>query len=201
MVIVGKRRQIGPEAILEQSRQIISQGGIARLTFQELASRLGVTKQAIIYWFGTKQDLARALVVPVLRAEADTTIAALDGAATASDAIGRFVRALVAHHLADLGSFRLIYLAGQLEAEPTRIMTREALDDIHTETGRMYGALERAVAADPGRRSKTSPRRVAAAVHMAAIGLVTMLALAEAADDPLAHNTEDLVDTMVALLA
>lgn len=198
---MSTRRSISPEAILEQARAVISQGGIAALTFQELASRMGVSKQAIIYWFPTKQDLARELMVPVLRAEAEAVIVALEDAAGAADAVSRFVRGLVAHHRADLGGFRLIYCAAQLDARAARIMDGAALDAIHRETGRMYGALEQCLAADPLRRHGVDPRRAAVAVHMAAIGLLTMVALADAVGDPLAHSIEALVDTLVTLLA
>ena len=84
---------------------IVVNGGAAALTYQALAERLGVTKQAIIYWFPTKQDIARALALPSLRAETAATVAAVSGARTATDAIEQFVRALVAHHLSDLPRF------------------------------------------------------------------------------------------------
>jgi AcrR family transcriptional regulator len=197
---VASRRRVGVEAILAEAREIVSEGGSPSLTFQKLASRLGVSKQAIIYWFPTKQDLARELVLPLLRAEADAAVTVLDGASSASDAIARFVRGLAAHHLADLGGFRLIYLATQLDSDASRIMNGAALEEVHGETSRMYGALERSIAADPHRRVSADPRRAAVAVHMAVIGLLTMVALADAVGDPLAHRTDALTDALVSLL-
>ena len=58
------RSRVTREAILDRAARIISETGAASLTFQTLGETLGVTKQAIIYWFPSKSDLARELVVP-----------------------------------------------------------------------------------------------------------------------------------------
>lgn len=175
---------------------IVVNGGAAALTYQALAERLGVTKQAIIYWFPTKQDIARALALPSLRAETAATVAAVSGARTATDAIEQFVRALVAHHLSDLPRFRYTYLSSQLDEQAPQIVAG-ILDEMHETTSQMYAALEAKIAADPHFAAGGSARRLAAAVHMAGLGLVTMVSLADAVRDPLAHSTEDLIDSLV----
>ena len=177
---------------------VVAQGASA-LTFQALAGRLGVTKQAIIYWFPTKQDIARELALPSLRAEADATTRAIAHSGTAREAIERFVRALVAHHLSDLPRFRYTYLSSQLDEQAPQIMSG-IMDDVHAVTSAMYAALATKIAADPGYDAAASPRRSAVAAHMAAIGLVTMVSLADAVADPLAHGTGALVDALVHLL-
>lgn len=188
-------------AILEASRRVAAEKGFAALTFDAIAHHLGITKQAVIYWFPSKQDLIREITVPLIRAEAEVAIAALDEARDAPDAIARFVRAIIAHHTGDLTRFRQTYLAGQLDAKPHHLMPKETLEQhVHPMTSRMYGALERKFGADPAFRVGLPARRAAVVVHMAALGLVTMLSLADAVDDPLAHATGDLVDTLVSLL-
>jgi AcrR family transcriptional regulator len=171
------------------------------LTFDAIARRLRFTKQAVIYWFPTKEDLVREISLSAVEAEAETTIAALDGAKNAGDAIGRFVRALVAHHLADLGRFRVTYLAVQLSPRPDLIVPRDAImTHIYPVTSRMYGALEAVFAADPAFPKTLVPRRAAVVVHTSALGLIVMLSLANSIADPLAHATEDLIATLVAML-
>lgn len=195
------RPRITREAIIRHARQLLAEHGAARLTFQALAAALGVSKQAIIYWYPSKWELVRDIAVPALRAEADATIAAIADAASAADAVERFLRALVAHHLADLGGFRMLYLASQFDRRPAlEDEAQRVLDPIHETTATMYAALAAKIVADTGFLAGEHPRRLAVAVHMAGIGLLTMLALAESASDPLAHQTGPLIDSMVALL-
>lgn len=194
------RQKISRDAILREATAIVGARGASALTFQALAARLGVTKQAIIYWFPTKQDLARGLALPALRAETTATTKAIRGARSAPDAIDRFLRALVAHHLADLSRFRLTYLSSQLDEQAPQIMAG-IQHEVHQTSSEMYAALEVVLAADPGFAGRDAARRAAVAVHMAGIGLVTMVSLAAAVEDPLAHGTDALVDSMVQLLA
>ena len=64
----------------------------------------------------------------------------------------------------------------------------------------MYAALEAKIAADPDFVGGADPRRAAVAVHMAGIGLLAMVALADSMDDPMAHPAEDMVEALIALL-
>lgn len=195
-------RPISRDTILANAEAIVRADGIAACTFEAIARRLGVTKQAVIYWFPTKEELFRELVLAAVGAEAAATVAALDGAAGWRDAVARFVRALTAHHLADLGRFRTSYLAVQVSPKALVMMPQNAImDHVHPVTARMYGALAAALAADPSFPATLDARRTAMVVHTSALGLLTMLSLADAIDDPLAHPTEALVDTLVALLA
>lgn len=187
--------------ILEVSTRLVAQGGIAALTFDAVAQKLGITKQAVIYWFPTKAALEREIVVPLLRAEADAAVAGLDGASGAANAIERFARALVAFYTEDLTRFRLLYVAVQANPRPGMLWPPEALaEHVHPETTRMYAALERSIGDDPATRPDLHPRRAAATIHMAVLGLVLVVSLGDAIDDSLAHATGDLVDTLVALL-
>ena len=195
------RSRITREAILEHARRIVADEGAAALTFQALASSLGVSKQAIIYWFSNKWELALELSLSGLRAEAETTIAAVAKARTAPEAIERFTRALIGHHLADLGGFRMLYLSPQFDRRANLPESAEAfLQPIHETTAPMYAALEAKIAADPAFRPGENPRRLAVAVHTAGIGLLTMLALADSIGDPLAHGAGALTDSLAALL-
>lgn len=198
---MADRRRITREAILEHARRIVAAHGTQALTFQALAEELGVSKQAIIYWYPSKWELLREVAVQGLRAEADATTAAIGAARTAPEAIERFVRALVRFHLADLGRFRMLYLAAQFDRRAAETADLgEVLGPIHATTSQMYGALESRLAADRDFVAGENPRRMAVAAHMAGIGLLTMVALADTVNDPLAHRTEDMVESLLALL-
>jgi AcrR family transcriptional regulator len=188
------------EAILETAARLISETGEASMTFQTLGETLGVTKQAIIYWFPSKSDLTRELILPALEREADAVIAALKRAKTGRKAIELFMRALIAFHLEDLGRFRLIYVSAQFDTQVWQVAGLPQLaDSIHAATGRMYGALETVLAQAADIASPASARATAVATHMAAVGTLSMLSLADAIHDPMAHTPDTLIDAMVAL--
>jgi AcrR family transcriptional regulator len=195
------RGRISQDAIVEQARRIVAEQGYGALTFQAVAEALGVSKQAIIYWFPTKWELALAYALLVLEGEAKATIAATKDAASAASAIEAFVRGLVGHYLKNLGDFRMLYLAPQFDRSITpTVSSADVLRPIHEKTSAIYAALEAKIALDPEFRPGESPRRLAVAAHMAGIGLITMLAMADAVNDPFKHSAEDLLDALVALL-
>lgn len=195
------RSRITRDAILVAAKRIVGEQGAAALTFQALASALGVSKQAIIYWYASKWQLVLDLCLAGLRAEAGVAIAAVAESRTARDAIERFVRAVIGHHLEDLAGFRMLYLSPQFDRRGNLPESAEAfLRPIHEATSPMYSALEVRIAEDPGFRPGENPRRLAVAAHTAALGLLTMLALADSLDDPLAHQPMALIDSLVALL-
>lgn len=194
-------RRVSREAISDVARRIVTEQGIGALTYQGLADRLGVTKQAIIYWYPSKADLARELVIPGLEGEAAATIAALQGSRSAPDAIDRFARALAAYHLGDLERFRMLYMSSQVDRGAREMAVAGAtLETVHAVTGRMYGALEQQLAADRAFAPAADARRLAVAAHMAVVGFLTMVALADSIADPLAHAGPVLLDALVALL-
>jgi AcrR family transcriptional regulator len=196
---VPSPRRVTREAILEEATRLVERSGVNALTFQALADALEVSKQAVLYWYPSKWELMTDYSVPEMRKEADVVLAAISGSQTAADAIGRFVRAFVHHYAQRLPQFRILYLVPPVGGGPSTPDQQAALAPVHRITSSIYGALESAIAADPDFVREADPRRLAVAVHMSALGLVTMLALADSISDPLRHQMDDLIDAMVAL--
>ena len=195
---MAPRSRISREAILDTAARLISETGAASMTFQTLGDRLGVSKQAIIYWFPSKADLARELVIPALELEADAVIAALRRVKSARRAIELFLRALIAFHLNDLGRFRLIYVVAQFDTEIWKVADLpHVTDPIHAATSRMYASLEGILRQASDFADPAAARVTAAAVHTSAVGLLSMISLAEAIHDPLAHSSKALVAALV----
>ncbi|MDN2564941.1 TetR/AcrR family transcriptional regulator [Aquibium sp. A9E412] len=184
--------------IVEAARGLAGERGPAAVSFDAVAARLGLSKQAVIYWFPSKALLMRELVLPALAAEAEAAVAALAGATARGEAVARFVRAVAGFHLADLDRFRMMYLLPQTGPRPRKADLRAVLEAVHPVTARMYGALAGFL---PGGADGPAARRMAVAVHGSVLGLVLMVALAERSDDPLRHGTDDLVDSLAAVLA
>lgn len=156
------RGRVTRELIVEHARRIVAAHGTAGLTFQALAGALGVSKQAIIYWYPNKWELVRDFSLPELKAEADVLIAAVAPATSGAEAMNGFIRTLVAHHLGDLGRFRMLYLAPQFDEHAAVPGADALLAPIHSATSTMYSALADKLAADFGlqwRSGRASPCR------------------------------------------
>ena len=188
--------------ILGAAAEILRARGQDALTFDAIAARLGITKQAVIYWFPGKADLFTELALPGLRAEVEAVERALAAAPSRGAAARAAVRALIEFHLADLPRFRLMYLAPQIGfSTASRVATAEIVGQIHPVTARMYAAIAAAIDAGPAAVDGSAARETAVALHMAALGHVLLHALADAIDDPLRHPAEVLAERLATLLA
>lgn len=198
---MAPRRRVTKDMIVAEARRLVAKQGTTGLTFQALASALGVSKQAIIYWYPSKRELARDFCLPLLREERNLVTTAIADSRSATEAIEAFVRSLVRYHLSDLGRFRMLYLWLQFEPGVSlRPGDEHLLDPIHETTSSSYDLLEARIAADRSFLGNGDARKLAVAVDMAALGLITMIAMAEAMNDPWRHATESMVDALVDLL-
>lgn len=184
------------EKILKAAQALLASDGFGAVSFDAIARALGVSKQAVLYWYPSRQELLAAMLGSWLAAEADIAVAAVDGKATPKAAISAFVEAVAAFHLGDLDRFRMMYLAPQtLKTDLQGPLESEALDQVHATTNRMYGALADRLGGDPRRA-----RQHATSIHSAVLGLALMFGLADRIKDPLKHSQKELVAALVARL-
>ncbi|MCC5963615.1 MAG: TetR/AcrR family transcriptional regulator [Rhodobacteraceae bacterium] len=184
------------DRILETAAVLMGAGGLDAVTFDAVAARLGVTKQAVIYWFPSKVALLSALALPGLHGEARVAIEAAAEAACPAEAARAVVRAVIGFHLADPARFRLMYLSPQIGATAgARRTAAELVAQVHPVTSEMYAAIAAALGNGP------TARETAVALHMAALGHVLMVALTEAIGDPLRHAPDLLADRLAEMLA
>lgn len=182
--------------ILQAAQELLAAGGFGAVSFDTIARSLGISKQAVLYWYPTKQELLAAMFVSWLAAEADVAMAAVEDTSTPSAAISAFVKAVAAFHLSDLDRFRMMYLAPQtLKAEMQNPLEGGVLDRIHKTTDRMYGALANCLDIDP-----LQARQHATSIHSAVLGLILMFGLADSIKDPLKHSEEALIAALVTRL-
>lgn len=184
------------DQILIIARDLLASDGLAAVSFDAIAHRLGRTKQAVLYWYPTKQDLLAALFLPWLEAEADIAAHSVSGTSARDEAIDAFVRAIAAFHLGDLDRFRMMYLLPQtLPPSASEFHSVTLLEQVHSVTDRMYGAL-----ADKLNREVLTARQEAFAIHSAVLGLVLMFGLSDSVKDPLKHSASDMADALIATL-
>jgi AcrR family transcriptional regulator len=50
------------------ARELFAQKGVQKTSLQEIADRLGITKPALYYHFGSREDLVRSIVQPLIDA-------------------------------------------------------------------------------------------------------------------------------------
>ena len=190
------------ETILDAARVIVRDQGPDKLTFDAVAREVGVSKQAVIYWFPNKARLVEALVRPALEAEATAGISAMPVGVAPEDAIRRLVEALAVFHLSDLDRFRLMYVTPQIGQRPGRqgeMLT--TLGRIHPATTEMYDTLA-ARLVDGGRYSRTvDARRAAVAIHTSLLGLLLRMAMADTLNAPLRHRDDALIEALLGVIA
>ena len=190
------------EKILDVARAIVRDNGPDKLTFDAVARDVGVSKQAVIYWFPNKARLVEALVRPALEAEAAAGIHALPANVKPDEAIRRLVEALAIFHLSDLDRFRLMYVTPQIGQRPGRdgdMVT--TLGRIHPATTEMYDTLATRLVAG-GRYERTvDARRAAVAIHTSLLGLLLRMAMAETLNAPLRHRDDALIEALLGVIA
>lgn len=87
-------------AILNAARERFGRHGLTKVTMDEIAADLGMSKAALYYYFPTKEDLYRHVVAVEQRDFADRMEAIVKGRATVSDKLSGYF----AEHLRLLGS-------------------------------------------------------------------------------------------------
>ena len=184
-----KRNAEMADRILDEARKLVREQGPDKLTFDAVAARVGVSKQAVIYWFPNKARLVEGLVRPALEAEAAAGKSALRGDAAPDAAIRAFVQALAVFHMSDLDRFRLMYVTPQIGLRSGRdgaMLT--TLGRIHPATTEMYDALAELLKSGARYERTVDARRAAIAIHTALLGLILRMAMADQLNAPLRHR-------------
>ena len=183
------------EQIIAIAQELLARDGLEQVSFDAIARMWGRSKQAVLYWYPTKQALLAALFLPALTAEAEAVERALLSEFSESEAIAAFVKAMCAFHLSDLPRFRMMYLAPQLTKTETADLGTDLLESVHLTTARTYAALAMRLDGEP-----EVARQRAVAIHASVLGLLLMHGLAEHLRDPLKYGVETLADALITSL-
>ncbi len=197
-VRVAQKRKRAKREILETAQQLLDDGGVEAITLASVSGQLGITKQALYHYFASKEALVRGLVTTLLDDEIETLIAAIEAAKDDSKLLSVLIKAFYAHYIDNLDAFRTIYCQVQLFAPSNTPIDQVTLrEQIHPRTRKLFDILERRIA---GKSAKVSVRRrarqLAFSAWIAALGLMTIIGIADATDDPLSHPHQALLDTL-----
>lgn len=195
--VARKRRQVRRE-ILEYAKAILSESGPEAVTLASVAGRLGMTKQSLYHYFASKEALIRGLVTTLLDAEIEALLKALNARKSDRKILGALIQSFYAHYLDNLDAFRIIYCQSQLYSSSSAALDDLTLrEQIHPRTRQLFDVLEERIAGKGATKAKRQrARQLAFTAWTSALGLVTMLGVADATDDPVAHSDKALLNTL-----
>ncbi len=195
---VARKREQARRELLETAQAILSEGGVEAVTLASVAGELGMTKQALYHYFPSKEALVRGLITTLLDDEIDTLIAAVEAVSAGEKTLGTLIRAFYAHYIDRLDAFRTVYCQSQLYASAGSAIDEATLrDEIHPRTRHLFDVLEERIAGSSASAAeRRRVRQLAFTAWTSALGLMTMLGVADAANDPLAHSDQALLDTL-----
>lgn len=198
---VARKQEQARAEILDAAQNLLRNNGIDAVTLASVAGELGMTKQALYHYFASKEALTRSLVTALIDEEIEALIAAVDKETNANKVLGRLVRAFYDHYSHRLDAFRIVYCQSQLYTGTGSSIDPATLrDEINPRTRHLFDVLEeRLTGSGAGKKERRQIRQLAFTAWISALGLLTMLSVADATNDPLVHTNEELLDTLVGL--
>ena len=195
---VAQKHARARREILQVARDILREQGGEALTLAAMAARLGMTKQALYHYFASKEALDRALVTALLDDEIEFLLAAIAAADSPQQTLRALIRGFHAHYADRLYEFRTVYCQSQLYTSGKPGLDSATLrDEINPRTQRLFDVLEKRLApGNANRQARQRARRLAFTAWTSALGIVTMLSVADAAQDPLRHTDAELLETL-----
>lgn len=195
---VQRKRERSQQEILAAAREVLQDQGVEAVTLASVAGKLGLTKPALYHYFPSKEVLVRHLTVLLLSDEIEALLAAVEAEPSGTRVLGVMIRAFYRHYIDRLNEFRMIYCASQLYTLPQEVIDSDVLaSEINPRTRELFDVLEARLSNNSrsaARRAKY--RRLAFSAWLGALGLVTMLGVTRAAQDPLVHTDADLLDAL-----
>ncbi len=197
---VQKKREQVRQEILQAARVLLRAGGVEAVTLASVAGALGMTKQALYHYFPSKEALTRSLVTALIEDEVETLVVAIEAVDSGSETLGTLIRAFYDHYIEDLDAFRTVYCQLQLYSPREQHLDEQTIrDDINPRTRHLFDSVEaRLMTGAISRTKRERMRRLAFTAWTSALGLIAVLGVTRALDDPLIHSDDDLLDTLVA---
>lgn len=195
---VEQKREDTRQEILRAAEDIMLDEGIDKLTLAAVAGSLHLTKQALYHYFSSKEALVKGLTTRLLHKEIEAIIAAVEATDSSAGPLGTLILAFYDHYIKRLGAFRTVYCQSQLHSTagpPIDKLT--ILEEINPRTRHLFDVLEDLLSdSSMDKAERANMRSLAFSAWLSALGLLTMLSLAETNKDPLIHADKDLLDTL-----
>lgn len=192
---VERKHEQARQEILDVAQGLLRKGGVEAVTLAAVAGELSMTKQALYHYFPSKEALARSLVTTLLDSEIETLIVAIDEADSGDTVLSTLIRAFYDHYIGRLDAFRSVYCQSQLYSGSGPGLDRDTLrEEINPRTRHLFDILQDRISdSSASAAERERMRQLAFAAWLSALGLMTMLGIADATRDPLVHSDEDLL--------
>jgi AcrR family transcriptional regulator len=195
---IARRRQVASEEFVHAARHIIETNGFQGFSLELVAREVGLRKQAVYHYFDSKESVLFEVVYAELSHAAQAVAAAVAPTTNGADAVEALLRS---YFTAFKGRTRLFQLSHTVlpTFDLIRLMDSGRLSRLRPLNDLLLGGVTERVTRDRGPgASPDEARRFAFTAYMSVVGLLTMKALVESAGDPLRHEDEALLATLVA---
>lgn len=195
---VAQKREHARREILSSAQAILREQGPDAVTLASVAGRLSMTKQALYHYFASKEALDRGLVTKLLDEEIEALLSAINALRSNKRVLGVLIQTFYAHYSNNLDSFRTIYSQSQMySASASKLDETTLREEIHPRTRHLFDVLELKIAGDDATRAeRKSARQLAFTAWTSILGMMTMLSVADATDDPIAHSEQALLKVL-----
>jgi len=195
---VANKQARARHEILQVAEGILQTGGVEAVTLAAVASELGMTKQALYHYFPSKEALTRSLITSLLDDEINRLIEAIVHSDPQANTLGTLIQAFYEHYIGRMNAFRSIYCQSQLFHGGAIGLDKDTLrDEINPRTRQLFDVLEDRISSSTASKSERAQmRQIAFAAWLSALGLMTMLSIADATDDPLIHQDSEMLNTL-----
>jgi AcrR family transcriptional regulator len=198
---IRKKRKRARTEILQAALAILRNEGVEAVTLASVAGALDMTKQAIYHYFPSKDALMKALVTSLLEDEVEALVQAVTRGESSQSTLSTLIRAFYSHYINNLEAFRTVYCLSQLSS-PNHIGMDETTirEQINPRTHKLFDVLEARLSNESNEsmssQKRQQMRQLAFVAWTSALGLMTMLSVADAVGDPLIHKDEALLSTL-----
>lgn len=195
---IARRREFACGEFVDAARTIVETYGFQGFSLELVAREVGLRKQAIYHYFDSKESVLFEVVYAELSRAAKAVAAAVAPTTNGADAVEALLRSYFA---AFQGHTRLFQLSHTVlpTFDLTRLMDSGRLGRLRPLNDLLLAGVTERVTRDRGPgASPDEARRFAFTAYMSVVGLLTMKALVESAGDPLRHEDEALLTTLVA---
>ena len=195
---VEQKREQARREILQVAQDLLRDGGVEAVTLASVAGQLGMTKQALYHYFPSKEAMVRSMVTTLVDDEIETLIHVIENSERAEDVLGDLIRAFYDHYIHRLDAFRTVYCQAQLYSAAESGIDEDTLrQEINPRTRDLFDLLEERISGSSANDAeRRRMRQLAFTAWTSALGLMTMLGVADATSDPLVHSDQQLLDTL-----
>jgi len=145
--------------------------------------------------------LVQSLVTMLLEREIETLIGAIESVDAGVAPLGTLIRAFYEHYVGRLNAFRFVYCQSQVYSGENFVLDEDTVRNaINPLTRHLFDVLEDRLSRGSGsKKERERMRQLAFSAWVSALGLMTMLSVADATSDPLVHSDMDLLKTLSAV--